>query len=158
MKPAHAVFAKNLFPIDVAPLDLASGCVASIGHAFRTTNAKPAFSEIQSVTHRASDAVIIAPLNVVHIHATLHDEILYQTPHFIVCKCCDHTGLETKTSAQAARHIVFAAAFPYIELASRAYPTVAGIEAQHNFPQRNHIVPTLIGGLDIKNGHRLRRV
>ena len=45
-----------------------------------------------------------------------------------------------------------------IELARRAHPTITGIQTQHDFPQCNHIVPTLVGGLDIKNGHRLRRV
>ena len=59
--------------------------------------------------------------------------------------------LRADAKAQAARHIVFAAAFPHIELAGRTHSAITGIQTQLDFPKRNHIVPALVGGLDLKN-------
>ena len=158
VKPAHAVLAKNLFPVDIALVDLASGRIAAIRYTFGAPNTKAALGKIKAIAHRATDTIVIAPLNVIYIHATLHDEILHQPANLVVSKCRDDTGFQPETTPQTARHVIFAAAFPHIEIPSRAHAAIAGIKAQHDFPQRNHVVPALIGGLNFKNGHRPRRL
>src|ERR1017187_1829461 len=46
MEPAHAQFAKNLLPVEIAGLELAGGGVAAIRHADSATDTEPAFGEI----------------------------------------------------------------------------------------------------------------
>ena len=158
VKPAHAVLAKNLFPVDIALLDLAGGRIAAIRHTFGAPNTKAALGKIKAIAHRATDTIIIAPLDVIHIHAALHDKILHQPTDLIIGESGDNARLQTETTPKTTRHVIFAAAFPHIEIPSRAHTAIAGIKAQHDFPQRNHVVPALVGGLNFKNGHRPRRL
>ncbi len=153
VKPARTVFAKNFLPIDVAFFQLRGCGVATIGHAFRAANAKTALGEVQPIANRATDAVVIAPLEVVHGHTALQNKILHQPPHFIICEGRNHRRAQAEASPQAACHVVLAAAFPRGKLPRRANTTLAGIQSQHNFPQRNKIVPALIGGFNFENRH-----
>src|SRR5262249_23595613 len=47
-----------------------------------------------------------------------------------------------EAALQAARHVVFAAAFPDAELARRVDARLARIEPQHHFTQRHQVPPT----------------
>ena len=60
-----------------------------------------------------------APLDEVRVHAALHDEILDEMADFVVHERGADGGFVAETFAQAARGVVFAAAFPRGELRAR---------------------------------------
>ena len=55
---------------------------------------------------------------------------------------------QAEAAAQAAGDVVFAAAFPGGELAGGADAALAGIEAEHDFAERDDVVAALGGGAD----------
>src|SRR5579859_6694550 len=136
MKPAHAEFTKNLFPIEIAGLELAGGGVSAIWHANRAANAETALRKIQSITYGAPDAVIGFPENEVGGDPALHDEIFDEVADFIVHERRAHRRLQPKTFAQSACNVVFAAPLPNLEFTGRTDTPFAGVEAEHDFPER----------------------
>ena len=53
-------------------------------------------------------------------------------------------GFQSETFAQAARDVVFAAAFPRFEFAGRANASLAGVEPQHDFAERKLVVSVFV--------------
>ena len=135
VEPAHAELAEDVIPIDVAGLELRGGGVAAVRVADRAADAEAALGEVESVSNRAADAVVVAPLDEVGGHAALHDEILDQMADLVVHERGDHGGLVAEAFPQAARGVVFAAAFPDLEVAGGADPAFTGIETEHDFAQ-----------------------
>ncbi len=111
VKPAHTDFAEDVIPINVAGLSCEAAVLPRSGIADRAADAKAAFGEIQTVADGAADAVVFAPFDEVRVHAALHDEVLDQMADFVVHKRGDHGGFVAETFVQAARSVVFAAAF-----------------------------------------------
>jgi len=72
------------------------------------------------------------PLDVVGIHASLHDEVLQQVPHLVVDEGRDYRSAQAKAFAHAAGHVVLTAAFPEPEVAGGTHPPVARVEPQHD--------------------------
>src|SRR5207249_3971176 len=105
MEPARADFAENVFPIEIARLELAGGSVAAVRNAHRAPHAEPALREIQSVAHRAPDAVIRDPLNELGVHAALQNQILEQAAYFVLGKGSAQRGLEAEATPQAAGYV-----------------------------------------------------
>ena len=132
MKPPNPILSKNLLPIDVAFFQLGSSRVATIRHTLGTTDAKTAFSKIQAIAHGAPNAVIIAPLNVTDINASLQDEILSQSAHLVVGKGGYNRGPQSEATAQPSGHIVLPTAFPNLEFTRSSNAAITGIQAQHN--------------------------
>ena len=58
--------------------------------------------------------------------------------------------LHPETTTQTAGHVVFAAALPNLEVASRMDAAFTGIEPQHDFAQAQKIPAALIFGFNIK--------
>ena len=56
---------------------------------------------------------------------------------FVVHEGSDDSGLEAEAFPQAARGVVFAAAFPCGEIAGGADPAFTGVKTEHDFPERN---------------------
>ena len=80
--------------------------------------------------------------------AALHDEILDKTPDRIVRKRRNHTRTLAETSAEAARHIIFAAAFPCGKRPCGMNSSRTGIESEHYLSERENVVLALIGCFD----------
>jgi len=62
----------------------------------------------------------------------LHDEILDEMADLVVHERGGDGGLVTETFAEAARRVVFAAAFPRLEFARGADAALAGVQPQHD--------------------------
>ena len=137
VEPAHAEFAEDVVPVDVARLELRGGGVAAVGIAHRAAHAEAALGEIQAVAHVAADAVVRAPLDEIRGDAALHDEILDQVADFVIDEGGDDGGLVAEAFPQAARGVVLAAAFPGGEMAGGADAAFAGIETEHDFAERD---------------------
>src|ERR1019366_5236295 len=120
VEPAHAELAEKMLPVDIADLELAGRGVAPIGDADGAADAETFLGEVQSVANRAAHAIVGNPLHERHINAALQDQVFEQSPHVIVGKRADEAGAQPEATAQTARDVVFAAAFPDLELASRA--------------------------------------
>jgi hypothetical protein len=86
VEPAHAEFAEDVLPVDVARLELRGGRVATVRIADSAANAEAALGEVQAVAHGAADAVIGTPLDEVGGDAALHDEILDEMADLVVHK------------------------------------------------------------------------
>src|SRR6185437_11681181 len=56
VQPAHAEFAEDVVPIEIARLELAGGGVATVGNAHGATHSEATLREIQTVTRLASDS------------------------------------------------------------------------------------------------------
>ena len=137
MEPLRPALAKDSLPVDVAWPELAGGGVAPIGAAHGAADTKTAFGEVEPVAHFAPDAVVVHPFDKVGVDTTLQDEIFDQAPHGVIGECGDHSRLQAEAAAQPPSHVVFAAAFPGSELAGGVDAPLAGIEAEHDFAQRD---------------------
>jgi len=70
VKPANALFAEDVIPVDVAFFQVRNGGVATIVGAESGPHAETALSEIESIARGAADAVVLDPA----------DEGLIRTP------------------------------------------------------------------------------
>src|SRR6266404_1449796 len=103
MKPAGSpLWAKDLFPIEVAGLHLRDGGMAAIGTSQRRAHAEAALGEVESVAHGAPDAVVLHPFHMGLVHTTLKDEILDQASHRIIGEGRNQRRIETEAAFQAA--------------------------------------------------------
>src|SRR6185436_18776062 len=139
VQPAHAVLAEQLLPVDVAGLELAGRRVATVRAADGAAEAEAALREVESVAHRAPDAVVLDPLDVRLVDAALVDEVLDEPPHGVVGEGRDDRRLEPEAAPQTARDVVLAAALPGLERARRRDPPVARVEAEHDLAERDEV-------------------
>src|SRR5207247_2404503 len=115
VKPADPHFSEDLVPVEITGLELARGSVTTVGNPHGAAHAKAAFGEIEAVANDAADTVKRHPFDELDIDAALQDEILDQPAHVVVGEGGGNRGLEAETTAQSARDVVFAAAFPDFE-------------------------------------------
>ena len=148
VKPAHAEFAEDVVPIDVADLDLGGGGVAPVGIADRAADTEAALGEVETVADGAANAVVVAPLDEVGGDAALHDKIFDEVADLVVDEGGDDGGFVTEAFAETAGGVVFAAAFPDLEIARGANPALARVEAEHDFAERDLIEGAGVGGFD----------
>ena len=126
-------------PIKIAGVELADRGVAAVGTAGGGADAEAALSEVKSVADGASDAVVGNPLDEGGIDAALEDEVFNEAANGIVGQSSGDGGAEREAAAQASGHVVFAAAFPDLEVASGVDAAFAGIEAEHDFAERETV-------------------
>ena len=122
-------------------LKLRDGGVAAVRAAQRGADAETSFSEIQAVAHGTADAVVRNPLGERVVHAALIHQIFDEPADRIIGERGDYGRVQTKAALQAARDIVFAAAFADGKLARGPDALVARVEAQHHFAQAQ-LIPT----------------
>jgi len=92
------------------------------------------------------------PFDEAGIDAALQDEVLDQAADVVVGKRGAHRRAEAEAAAQAARDIVFAAAFQTLN--SRAQRIrLRRVEAEHDLAQRDLIVLAGGGGFDGEGVH-----
>src|SRR5215469_7806725 len=125
MEPAGPV-RKNGVPIEIAGLELGSSGVGSIRAADGGAHSEPSLGEIQSIPHGSSDAVIFDPAHQRLIDAALIHQILNEAAYRIIGERGDDGGIHAKAAFEAARDVVFAAAFVGFEVARSGGAAVAG--------------------------------
>ena len=91
------------------------------------------------------EAVEVAPDDVRHVDAALHDEVLDEPAEVVLRQRGDDGGALLPALPHRARDVVLAAAFPHLEAARVAHAAEAGVEAQHHLAER-HAVPLRLGG------------
>ena len=139
VKPARAFLAEDLFPVDVAGLELADRGVAAVRASQRRAHAESALGKVQAVAHRAADAVVLDPLHMRLIDAALQHQVLDQSTHRIVGERRDDRRLQAEAATKAASDVILAAAFPGLKLPRGRDTNVARIEAKHHFPKADQI-------------------
>ena len=140
VEPACAMLAENVFPVDVASLELARRRVATVNTANCAAHTEAALGEVEAVTNRASKAVVRVPLDVIGIDAALHNKVFKQVANFVVHEGRDHRTAQSKALAHATRHVVLAAALPDVEVTRRTHATVTRIEPQHDLAETDNVV------------------
>jgi hypothetical protein len=113
-------------------------------------DAEAALGEIEAVADGAADAVVLAPLDEVGRDAALHDEVLDEVPDLVVDEGGADGRFQAEAFAEAAGGVVLAAALPDLEFAGGADATLAGIEAEHDFTERELVESAVFGGFDFK--------
>src|SRR5262245_60307712 len=111
--------------------------MSAVGASGRPSYSESTIDEVQTIPDCASNAVVGHPSDQGLIDATLINEILDEASDGVIRECSHNRRLQTEASLQRAGHVVFAAAFVYIEFASRPDSLVAGIESQHDFTESN---------------------
>ena len=86
------------------------------------------------------------------IDAALEHQILDEASDRIVGERRDDGGVQAEAAAEAARDVVFAAAFPRAEFARDRDAKISGVEAQHHFAQTDQIPSAAFSWLDL---HRI---
>ena len=76
-------------------------------------------------------------------------------PTSLSAKAVQTAVLQAEAAAQAAGDVVFAAAFPDLELARRAHAPFARVQPQHDFPQRDQVVFARTIRFDVQHSHKL---
>ena len=106
-----------------------------VGAAERAAQSESALGEIEPVADFSARAVRLDPLYEVGVDAALHYEVFDKVSDLVFCEGAREGGAQSEAFSEAAGHIVFAAALPRAEAAGGAYAVVAGVEAQHDFPE-----------------------
>ena len=127
--------------------------MTTVGNPHGAAHAKAAFGEIEAVANDAADTVKRHPFDELDIDAALQDEILDQPAHVVVGEGGGNRGLEAETTAQSARDVVFAAAFPDFEFTGATDAAFARVEPEHDFSERNHVEFARAGGFDVQSSH-----
>ena len=140
VEPAGSELAEDVVPVVVAGFELRGGAVSTVGIADGSTDAESSLGEVQAISNRAADAVVLAPFDELGVHPALHDEILDEVADFIIDEGGADSCSQAEAFAQSARGVVFAAAFPCGELTRRADAAFTGVEAQHDFAEGDLIV------------------
>src|SRR5262249_48632264 len=115
--------------------------MSAVGASGRPSHSESTIDKVQAVARCASNTVVGQPSDQGLIGATLINQILNETSDGVIHECSHNRRLQTEASLQRAGHVVFTAAFVYIEFASRPDALVARIESQHDFTESNE-VPT----------------
>src|SRR5471030_649880 len=131
--------------------DLRGGAVAAVRAAQCGADAEALFGEVEADARVAAQAVEIAPDDVRCVDAALADEILHQPAQIVFRQGGDDAGALAPALAHGAGDIVFAAAFPHLELAGGAHAAEAGIEAQHHLAERDTVPFHVSGGADLQH-------
>ena len=78
------------------------------------------------------------------VDAALEDEVFDEAADGVVDERGGDGGAEVEAAAEATSNVVFAATFPDAEVARADDAAFAGVEAQHDFAEREE-VPTALG-------------
>ena len=139
VEPAHALVAEEPRPIHVAGLHLRGGRVGPIRAAHRGAHAVALLGEVQPHATVPANAVERPPNHVRQVHAALEHQVFQQVADFAIGNGRDHRRPQSEAAAQAAGDVVFAAALPNLELAGGADASVARVQPQHDFAQRQGV-------------------
>ena len=77
------------------------------------------------------------------IDSALINQILDESTDGIVCQRGNDRGINSETTPQSARDVVFPATFPNLKSARGVNAAIAWIEPEHHFAQADQIPTTL---------------
>ena len=118
----------------------------AVGHAHGPAHAEAALGEVQSVAHRAPDAVVGHPAHMVHVHAALEDEVFQEPPDGVVHERRHHRRAQPEAALQSPCYVVLAPALPGAEAARRVEPTLARVQQEHDLAERDEVELAFVGG------------
>ena len=152
MDPLRGVLvSKDPVPVKIAGPDLADRGVAAVRAANGGAQAEAALGKVEAVAHGAADTIVGNPADKRSVDAAFEDEVLDEAADGIVGERGGYSGAQAEAAAQAAGHVVFAAALPGAKVARGVDAHVAGIEAKHDLAEAD-AVPAAVG---IGNGERV---
>src|ERR1700752_1638568 len=155
MKPARAFRTEDLFPINIARLQLRDCGVTTILTTSSSAHAKTTFGKVQAIANRAANTVEFHPFQVRLVHTTLIDQILDQSADCIVSQRRNDCGIQPEATLEPARNIVLSAAFPHLKAARRSNTSLAWIEPQHHLAETHNIPTTLFLRFSNKKAHNV---
>ena len=155
VEPAHPKGAEEVLPVDVPGSQLRRRGVPAVGNPEGSSHAEAALGEVESVSDVAAAAVGGNPANLRRVDASLQDEVLEQPADVVVDERGDDRCALAEAPAQPARDVVFAAAFPHLELARSTDPSHSRVEAEHDLAERDEVVRTVARRPDLELAHRL---
>src|SRR5581483_7568171 len=144
VEPAHAVRAEEAIPVDVSRLQLRRRRVPSVGAPDGAAYTEPPLGEVEPVANLAANAVVGPPEEVCALDASLQHQVLDQPADRVVGERGDDARAQTEATAQPARDVVLAAAFPRAKRARGVDPRLARVEPEHHLAQRNEVVAALL--------------
>src|SRR5215510_6510158 len=115
--------------------------MSAVGASNRAPYSESTIDKIQTVSDGASNTVVGHPSDQGLIDATLINEILDEASDSVIRERSHDRRLQTEASLERPGHVVFAASFINIEIASRPDSLVARIESQHDFTESNDVAP-----------------
>src|SRR5690606_25139782 len=78
VEPADADFTEQVIPVDVSLLELRRRRVSPVAAAHGAADTETALGEIESIAHRAADAVVGDPADAGEINTSLQHQVLDQ--------------------------------------------------------------------------------
>src|SRR6185436_9347639 len=106
--------------------------------------------EVEAVARDTADAIERHPFDELGIDPALQDKIFEQPSHVVFGEGGANSSLQSEAASQSARDVVFTAAFPDRELTRSADTPLAGVEAEHDLAQREHVVFAGTGRLNFE--------
>src|SRR6266567_5617064 len=106
------------------------------------------FREVQSVTHRAAQAVVIYPLDVRLVDAALVDEVLNEPADRVVGERRHYRRIQPETAFQPSRNVVLASALPNLKRPRGMNSSFTRIEAKHHLAEADQIPAAVLFRFD----------
>src|SRR5215470_2384597 len=144
MKPASALFAKYLVPVNIARFKLRDCCISTVVRSGRSAYAEASFGEVQPVSCGAADAVVLYPAHQGLVYSALIQEVLKQPPRCIISECSHYCHIQSEAALQTASDVVFSSALAHFKCPRGCNPPVARIEAKHNFAQTDQVPAAIL--------------
>src|ERR1051325_10070920 len=148
VKPSHAEFAEDMLPINLPRLHLAGRRIRPVTDAQRAAHPESPLGKVEAHARIAARAVKRHPLDEAGIDAALQNEVLGEPAQIVLWKRRDNRRAQPEAPPQPARHVVFPAAFPHLELARAPHTSLPRIEAEHHLAKRDLIEGTLVARFD----------
>src|SRR5262245_37792954 len=120
--------------------------MSAVGASSGSSHSESTIDKVQTVACCPSNAVIGHPSDQGLIDAALKNQILKEASDGVVYEGGYNRRLLAEASLKRAGDVVLAAAFVYIEFASRPDTLVAGIESQHDLTESNEVPPACLFG------------
>ena len=130
--------------------------MSPVGATQRGAYSEPPLGEVHAIPYGTSDAIEGYPADVLLADASLEHQVFDEPAHRIVRQRRHDRGVEAEAPFQPACDVVFSTTLPSAEFPCRSNAHVAGIEAKHNFAQRNHVPHALLLRLDGEFCHRAK--
>ena len=119
--------------------------MTTVGCALRGAHSEATLGEVEAVACSNPEAVEVGPLNELRIDSALKNEIFEEASDFVVDEGGENSCSLAEAATKSAGDVVFAAAFPGLELTGSADASVTGIETEHDFAHRNNVVGAGVG-------------
>jgi hypothetical protein len=146
VEPADTESAEDVLEVEVIDCELAGGGVATVGGAFCSADSEAAFGEVEAVSGGDAESIEVSPVDELGIDSALENEVFEEAADFVINESGEDRGAFAEAAAESTGNVIFAPAFPGLELAGGADAAVAGIETEHDFAHREDVVGAGLSG------------